>query len=216
MGGDDFYVSASNNLAAKLVSDWPDWTNPISIVTGPQGTGKTHLVNVWRARSGAACYTAKDMKVAVATAVNELGPVAIEDLDHAAFDEHSAFHLLNLAREHKFDVLLTGRRPPGEWEIKLPDLRSRLRSAALVTIETPDEALLRAVLVKLFADRQLSVTPDVVDYLLPRIERTMAGAQQAVAALDKAAFAERRAVTRAFAARVIPAMITYEASGETP
>jgi chromosomal replication initiation ATPase DnaA len=95
-------------------------------------------------------------------------------------------------------------------------LRSRLRSAALVTIETPDEVLLRAVLVKLFADRQLTVTPDVVDYLAPRIERSMAGAQKAVAALDKAALREQRAVTRAFAARIISAIITDEAASETP
>ncbi len=216
LGGEDFYVSASNAQAAKLINAWPDWTNPISIVSGPQGTGKTHLVNVWRARSGAACYAAKDVEAAVVRAVNEPGPVAIEDLDGGPFNENAAFHLLNLAREHKFDVLLTGRLPPGDWEIKLPDLRSRLRSAALVTIETPDEVLLRAVLVKLFADRQLTVTPDVVDYLAPRIERTMAGAQKAIAALDKAALAEQRAVTRAFAARIIPSIITDEAVGETP
>lgn len=214
-GDEDFYVSASNENAAKLINAWPDWANPICIVTGPQGSGKSHLINVWRARSDAAHYAAADIGAAVQRAVNAPGPVAVEDIDAGPFNEHAAFHLLNLAREHRFDVLMTGRRPPGEWTIALPDLRSRLRSAALVTIEAPDEALLRVVLVKLFADRQLTVTPDVIDYVLPRIERSMAAAQNAVDVLDKAALAERRGVTRAFAAKVMPALTADEAADET-
>jgi chromosomal replication initiation ATPase DnaA len=130
------------------------------------------------------------------------GPVVIEDIDQGAFDENAAFHLLNLAREKRFSVLITARSQPGAWDIALPDLRSRLRSAALVTIEAPDEALLGAVLVKLFADRQLAVEPGVVAYLLRRMERSMAAAQMAVEALDKASLAERRRVTKALAARL--------------
>ncbi|HKJ62502.1 MAG TPA: DnaA/Hda family protein, partial [Hyphomicrobiales bacterium] len=116
---------------------------------------------------------------------------------------HAAFHLLNLARETGFDVLITAREQPGAWNIALPDLRSRLRSAALVTIEEPDEALLSAVLVKLFADRQLQIEPGVVGYILKRAERSMAAIQSLVDALDRAALAERRRVTRSLAARVL-------------
>ncbi len=204
LGQEDFFVSASNEQAARLINSWPNWPNPISIVAGPEGAGKTHLVNVWRARSGAVCHMADILEAAVAGAVSSPGPVAIEDIDGGPFNEHAAFHLLNLAREHRFDVLITARRPPGEWAISLPDLRSRLRSAALVNIGEPDETLLRALLVKLFADRQLSVAPDIIDYLMLRMERSMAAAQNLVAALDRAALAERRAVTRALASKVLP------------
>lgn len=204
LGREDFFVSASNEQAARLVNAWPDWPNPVSIVAGPEGAGKTHLVNVWRARSGAACHMADAIEAAVAGAVESPGPVAIEDMDGTLANEHAAFHLLNLAREHRFDVLISARRPPGEWAISLPDLRSRLRSAALVNIGEPDETLLRAVLVKLFADRQLSIAPDIIDYLMLRMERSMASAQNLVAALDRAALAERRAVTRALASKVLP------------
>ena len=124
-------------------------------------------------------------------------------MDAGGLDEHAAFHLLNLAREHRFEILMTGRAPPGRWDISLPDLRSRLRSAALVSIEEPDDALLRAVLVKLFADRQLAVSPEVIEYVMPRMERSMAAAAWMVDALDKGALAEGKGITRPLAAKVL-------------
>lgn len=210
-GGEDFFVSASNEKALKLVASWPDWTGPVCIIAGPEGCGKTHLVNVWRARSGAMAYPAAAIGEAIAAVLEAPVPVAIEDIDDGRLDEHAAFHLLNLARERGFDVLITGRAPPGMWDIALPDLRSRLRSAALVCIEEPDDALLRAVLVKLFADRQLTVSPEVIDYIMTRMERSMGAAEEVVDALDKAALAERRGVTRPLAVKLLG---TRAANGE--
>jgi chromosomal replication initiation ATPase DnaA len=203
LGGEDFLISASNETAAKLISSWPDWTNPICIITGPEGSGKTHLVNVWRARSGAEAFLPTEIGMAVSAALAGPAPIAIEDIDAGGFDEHAAFHLLNLARERRFDILITARTAPGTWDISLPDLRSRLRSAALVSIAEPDDSLLRAVLVKLFADRQVAVSPEVIDYIMLRIERSMAAAALIVDKLDKAALAERKAVTRPLAAKVL-------------
>ena len=203
LGGEDFLISASNETAAKLISSWPDWTNPVCIITGPEGSGKTHLVNVWRARSGAEAFLATEIGNAVSATLAGPAPVAIEDIDAGGLDEHAAFHLLNLARERRFDILITARTAPGTWDISLPDLRSRLRSGALVSIAEPDDSLLRAVLVKLFADRQLAISPEVIDYIMLRIERSMAAATLIVDKLDKAALAERKAVTRPLAAKVL-------------
>jgi chromosomal replication initiation ATPase DnaA len=205
LGSEDFFISASNEQAVKLVEAWPDWPAPAVVIAGPRGAGKSHLANVWRARSGAECFAAADLGQAVDRALAAAPSMVIEDLDRADFDEHAAFHLLNLAREKRFTVLITARSQPGAWKIGLPDLRSRLRSAALVTIAEPDEALLGAVLVKLFADRQIGVEPGVVAYLLRRMERSMAAAQTVVGTLDKASLAERRRVTRALAARLFAA-----------
>lgn len=203
LGSEDFLISQSNEQAVRLIDSWPGWPFRCAILNGPQGAGKTHLVNVWRGRSGAQAFAANDFGSAVELAKEAGGPVAIEDFDHGPVNEHAAFHLLNLARETGFDVLITAREQPGAWNIALPDLRSRLRSAALVTIEEPDEALLSAVLVKLFADRQLQIEPGVVGYILKRAERSMAAIQSLVDALDRAALAERRRVTRSLAARVL-------------
>jgi chromosomal replication initiation ATPase DnaA len=202
LGSEDFFISASNERAARLIESWPGWANAVAVLAGPEGAGKTHLANVWRARSGAEAFPAAGLPRAVDSALRGAAPIVIEDIDRAPIDEHAAFHLVNLSRERDFEILITARSLPGEWLIGLPDLRSRLRSAALVTIEEPDEALLGAVLIKLFADRQLSVEPGVIGYLMRRMERTMAAAQSTVEALDKAALAERRRVSKALAAKL--------------
>ncbi len=205
LGSEDFFISASNEQAVRLIEAWPDWPAPFAVIAGPQGSGKTHLANVWRARSAAAAFDALEVRKAAELAREGAAAVVIENVDHGAIDEHAAFHLLNLARERGFNVLITARTQPGAWDISLPDLRSRLRSAALVTIEEPDEALLSAVLVKLFADRQISVEPGVIGYILKRMERSMAAASELVEALDRTALAERRRVTRALASRLFAA-----------
>lgn len=201
LGSEDFFVSGSNQQAVKLIETWPHWAGPVAVISGPEGSGKTHLANVWRARSGAKAFSASQIESAVETALSESEPVVLEDIDRSSIAEDLAFHLLNLARERNFSVLMTARSLPGIWKIVLPDLRSRLRSAAVVTIEGPDEPLLGAVLVKLFADRQMSVEPGVIAYLLRRMERSMAAAQRLVDDLDRAALAEQRRVTRALASR---------------
>ncbi len=204
-GSEDFFISGSNEQAVRLVESWPQWAGPMAVISGPEGSGKTHLANVWRVRSGATAFPATELRHAVECALGGGGPFVVEDIDRGVFDEHQAFHLLNLARERRFDVLITARSQPGAWNISLPDLRSRLRSAALVTIAEPDEPLLGAVLVKLFADRQIGVDPGVIGYLLRRMERSTAAAQKLVALLDRAALVEQRRVTRALAARILPA-----------
>ena len=131
--------------------------------------------------------------------------LAVEDLDRGIAEERVLFHLLNLAREHKLSILLTSRLAAGELDVGLPDLRSRLRALPLVRIESPDEALLQGVLVKLFADRQLDVEPHVVSFLARRMERSMAAATRTVAEVDRLALALQRKVTRAVAAAALGA-----------
>src|SRR5690606_5233121 len=129
--------------------------------------------------------------------------IVVEDIDRGLADERALFHLLNLARERRLSVLLTARIPPGEISIALPDLRSRLRALPHMPIEAPDEALLRAVLVKLFTDRQLQVEPQVISYLTLRMERSMKAATRLVAAADSLALALQRRVTRNIAAEAL-------------
>jgi len=209
-GSEDFFISASNEQAVRLVEAWPDWPAPFAVISGPEGAGKTHLAHVWQVRSAAEIVDSINLRAAVESARAGEKAVVIEDIDQAAIDEHAAFHLLNLARERAFHVLITARTQPGAWSISLPDLRSRLRSAALVTIQEPDEALLGAVLVKLFSDRQVSVDPGVIGYILRRMERSMAAAQRLVDALDRTALAQRRRVTRALAAKLFAEMQAAE------
>lgn len=205
MGLEDFLVSESNAAAVDLVDRWPDWPIGAAVIAGPKGSGKTHLANVWIARSGAKAFNASSISRETVPAVAAAGSVLIEDVQNVA-DEAALFHLLNLVREQRLQVLLTTEAVPGDLQITLPDLRSRLKALPLAVIDPPDDALLRAVLVKLFADRQLSVEPHLVDYVLVRMERSMLAAERFVAAADRRALALQRRVTRAVAAATLDAL----------
>lgn len=207
LDAEDFLVSASNAAAVGIVDGWPAWTHWAAVVSGPAGAGKSHLVNVWRSKSNAACVMASDVGEATlhgfGTAAADTQALAIENLEAGIGNERVLFHLLNLAREHKLSILLTSRVPPGELDVSLPDLRSRLRALPHVAIEPPDETLLGAILVKLFGDRQLAVEPHVVAHLQRHMERSTEVATGVVNEIDHLALATHRKVTRALAAEAL-------------
>ena len=206
LGAEDFLVSRSNDAAVEMIDRWPNWPHPASLVAGPQGSGKSHLANVWRLRSGAGTVTAAALDDAAVAALEPGAALVVEDLDRGIADEKALFHLLNRARESKLSLLLTSRIPPGEQEFRVPDLRSRLRALPIVEVQPPDEALLKAVLVKLFTDRQLAVEPLVIDYLAVRMERSMAAASRIVAVVDRLALATHRKLTRPLAAEALASL----------
>lgn len=204
-GMEDFFVSQSNRAAVELVDRWPDWPHWAALVVGPQGAGKSHLGHVWQTASGATAVAASDLGESTIAVLERDGALLVEDIDRGISQDRILFHLLNLAREHRLTILLTSRQAPGEMSIALPDLRSRLRALPLIAIAPPDETLLKAVLVKLFSDRQLSVEPHVVNFIALRLERSLAAANAIVERLDREALATHRRVTRALAADVMQA-----------
>ena len=131
------------------------------------------------------------------------GPVLLEDADRAGFDEVELFHVINSVREHGTSLLMTSRTWPLSWPVALADLRSRLKAATMVEIGSPDEALLSQVIVKLFADRQLNIDDKIVDYIVKRMERSYAAAQEVVDRIDRLALSRRTKITRALAAEVL-------------
>lgn len=205
LGAEDFLVSGANRPALELVDRWPDWPLWAVIVQGEPRSGKSHLANVWRLRSGAERVEAARLDETAIAAFALTGTLLVEDISEGIADERVLFHLLNLAREHQRSILITSRLMPGELAIALADLRSRLIALPVATIAPPDDALLKMVLVKLFSDRQLVVEPAVIDHLALRIERSFMAAHTIVAELDRRALATRRRVTRALAAEVLAA-----------
>lgn len=203
LGAEDFLVSSSNRAGVDLVDQWPDWSLPAAIVAGPARSGKSHLVNVWQLRSGAAIISARNLDDRSVAHFEQSPALAIEDIDRSVANERVLFHLLNLAREKKRSILLTTRTLPGDIAVTLPDLRSRLRAAPLVRIEPADEALLKAVLVKLFNDRQLIIEPHVINHLALHMDRSIGTAEKVVAAADRLALALGRRVTRTLAAEAL-------------
>jgi len=197
-GEADFLVADGNREAFAAIEGWTAWRAPTLALAGPEGSGKTHLAQIFAARSGGRAISATALRADQVAGLADGPTVAVDDADRGV-DEAALFHLVNLTRERGRRLLLTGREPPARWAVALPDLRSRLTALPVVAIGQPDEGLLAALLVKLFADRQVRVDPELPAYLLPRLERSFAAVRAAVAALDQAALAGRRAVTPALA-----------------
>ena len=193
-GAEDFLPSGSNAAALAAVAAWPAWPDRVLLLIGPEGSGKSHMARIWADRSGATLLRPDDLAGDLRRLAG--GPAVIEDADREAMPEPAMFHLLNLVREAESSLLVTARRPPDTWSLGTPDLVSRLRLAPSVALAEPDEALMRAVLVKLFADRQLAVDTTLVDYLALRLDRSLAAARAAVEALDRASLDDGRRITR--------------------
>lgn len=202
LGREDYLVGRSNRAAYELLDRWPDWPAPVVILAGPVGSGKTHLVEAFRDETGAAVLTAEDLRDDDVADLVAAPACVIEDA-HRGVNNTALFHLLNAARQAGKTVLITSRTWPASWKVTLPDLMSRLRAATPVEVLEPDDDLLRRVLVKLFADRQIAVDIGVVDYLVVRMERSLEVAMRAVDAIDREALAGRVKITKPLAGRVL-------------
>lgn len=205
LGRDDFFVSPSNRVAAAMIDGWQGWAGGKLALTGPAGSGKTHLTHVWAKMTDATIIAARDVADADIPTLAQ-GPLAVEDIPDIADSpqaQTALFHLHNLTLAEGHPLLLTGAPPVSHWGLSLPDLVSRVRAATAVALDPPDDALLSAVLVKLLADRQLTPKPDLIPYLLARMDRSFAAAGDLVARLDAASLAQKKPVTRRLAAQVL-------------
>jgi chromosomal replication initiation ATPase DnaA len=200
---EDFLGGPSNAAALTLIDSWPDWPSRMVALVGPEGSGKSHLAAIWAAASGARFLAAHALEQSNLPAALATGALVIEDAAEDRIDERSLFHLLNLAREDNADVLLTARNLPAVWRLGIRDLASRLKALPVVTLAPPDDELLRAVLVKLFGDRQLTVDANLIAYVAARIERSFAAARDIVARLDREAMQRGRPPSRALAAEIL-------------
>ncbi|MGP8231708.1 MAG: chromosomal replication initiator DnaA [Methylovirgula sp.] len=199
---EDFLSGPCNEGALQLLDCWPDWPASAIAVVGPEGSGKTHLAMMWATLAGARIIAARALDEVELPAALATGALVVEDAATAT-DERTLFHLINLAREEKAFLLFTARTPPTAWPFAIPDLVSRLRALPVVALQAPDDAMLRAVIVKLATDRQLMLDEAVVRYIATHIERSFAAARAAVLALDNEALRQGRPVTRALAADVL-------------
>ena len=199
---DDFLSGPSNVTALALVERWPDWPNRVMVLIGPEGAGKSHLAAMWAEASGARVLAASLLTEDMVPAALATGALVLEDLEGDALDERALFHLLNLAREEGADLLITARTHPAGFGVGIRDLASRLRALPGVALAPPDDDLLRLVMVKLAADRQIALDQIVVSYVANRIERSFAAARAAVLALDEESMRRHRPITRALAAEL--------------
>jgi len=197
---DRFVVSDCNRNAAQTVDGWAGEIGGALALIGPPGSGKTHLACAWAKRTGALVLRAERLSEEKLDLIK--GPMLLDRADAAPHGE-AFFHLLNKASRPGSALLLTGRTPPSAWPVQVQDLRSRLNALPVAELVEPDDAILSGVLVKLFLERSIRPPQDLLAYLVRRIERSVPAAQAVVAALDEAAAAEHRAVSRSLAREIL-------------
>lgn len=198
-GREDFFVSPANAEALAVMESWPTWPNGKLVLVGPAGSGKTHLAHVWAGMTDAAVVGARDVREDDIPGLTEHPSVVVEDADRERVSEAALFHLHNALAERNRPLLLTARKPPRDWGVSLPDLLSRMSASAVARLSAPDDDLLRAVILKQFADRQVIVSASLIDWLVARIPRSFASAKNAVEALDTVSLSTKRPVNIALA-----------------
>lgn len=209
-GVEDFLIGPSNEAAYGMVEAWPDWSEAWLRLVGPEGAGKTHLAAIWAKSAHAWTVPVGEVTPDKVPHLVSGGALVIEDCDTGSRDEAALFHLMNAMKAKGGFLLLTARTEPDRWGLRVPDLLSRLRLAPQALIAPPDDALLRAVLVKLFVDRQLVVDAGIIEMLALRMERSFAAARALVDALDRCSLERGRRVTRPLATEVLAGLFPDE------
>ncbi|MCP4933662.1 MAG: hypothetical protein GY927_05515 [bacterium] len=202
-GAEDFFLSQSNELAVKLIDDWPHWAQYAQLLIGPEASGKTHLVNVWILRSQAHVIEACNLHKTDLQQLSLDQCICIENLHDGLASEDALFHLLNKVNESGGQLFLTSQKGIGDLALKLNDLRSRLLALPSVSINAPDENLLKAVMIKQFNDRQIEIEPQLVEYLSKRMERSLQAVTKIVDDLDRGSLGAGRAITRVLAREIL-------------
>lgn len=195
----DFLRAASNEPALSWLDRVADWPSGRLALWGQPGCGKTHLLHIWAARTGASLQSGADLPEA--PELPPSGGLAIDDAERAT--EEPLLHLLNAALEAHLPVLLAATPPPARWPVRLPDLASRLRAITAVEIGPPEDSLLDALLRRLAADRQLDLSPSLHEWLRRRLPRSPGALREAVARLDHAALATGGKISRILAVETL-------------
>ena len=209
---EDFMLAPSNDGALRAVQAWPRWPTGLLIIDGPAGAGKTHLARIWAQMAGAAWLEPCDLwpdaqlRETIWERLEGYGHAVLDDADKVA--DEPLLQLYNIVRERSGSLLLTASSPLGAWLPRLPDLASRLLTGWTVHIGAPQDALLSALLVKQFKDRQLHVEPGIVDYLARNMERSFAFARRLVDACDRTCWQIKRPLTLPLARAVLMRELT--------
>ncbi len=203
---EDLIQSSANEMAIAMVDAWPEWPGRVSVLAGPVGAGKTHIASVWADKAKAVSCQSINLSNRLDEFVklaSQGGNFLVEDVGSGLIDETAMFHFLNAVKQGTGYCLMTSRSWPVEWNVELADLASRLKAVQVFELSEPDDVLLRHVMMKLFADRQLTVDDKIIEYCVLRMERSLESAGRLVEAIDEEAMSRKSSISRTTASQAL-------------
>lgn len=178
---DSFVTTPALAAVTEVLLRPESWLSPHLVLLGPPGSGKTHLGHIFSTTQGARFLDAAD----TFGLTDFDGGFVVDDAESAS--EEALFHLCNRTQGASQPLVLVTKIHPRAWQPQTPDLASRIRAMRLLSVPEPDEALLLDILKKLFSQRYISPSDDALDYLVRRMERSVAAAQKIVTELEQSA-----------------------------
>jgi hypothetical protein len=159
---EQFLIGESNARAVHMIEHWATWPVMAALLIGPRKSGRSLLGRLFVAKTGGALA---------------------DDAERGS--ETELFHAWNRAQADHRPLLMIADVSPPEWQVRLPDLRSRLAATPVLRIGPPDDTLVGDLLNYLFDRRELDARPDLIAWLVKRVERSHLAVMRVVDRLEE-------------------------------
>ncbi len=189
----DYYVSKSNYFAFSIIDKWPKWEKKILNIYGEKFSGKTHLANIFRSKSNALLINNSNIKDDIFKKVKLFESIIIDDFKNN-FDEKIIYSIFNLVDQDNKYLLINSEKPFNEIGFKLPDMISRSKNCLLAELESPDDDLIFAIIIKNFSDRQIKLEKKIIEFIINRIDRSYSKIYEFIYKIDELSLKKKKPI----------------------
>ena len=189
----DFYVSKSNFYAYNIIDKWPKWEKKILNIFGEKFSGKTHLANIFKSKTNALLINASKIDEEIFKKIKLFENIIIDDFEKNC-DEKLIYSIFNLVDQDNKYMLINSLIPINEIEFKLPDMISRSKNCLSAKIESPDDDLIFAIILKNFSDRQIKLEKKIIEFIINRIDRSYSKIYEFIYKIDELSLKKKKPI----------------------
>ena len=189
----DYYVSKSNYFAFNLVDKWPRWEKKILNIHGENFSGKSHLANIFKSKSNALLINSEKIRNEIFKEIKIFENIILDNFDEN-FDEKIAYSIFNLVDQDNKYLLINSLKPINEIKFQLPDMISRSKNCLFAEIESPDDDLIFAIILKNFSDRQIKIEKKIIEFIINRIDRSYSKIHEFIYKIDELSLKKKKPI----------------------